>query len=86
MNYFKKAQRLLQENSDKSARMMQTKTNEGTVLLRIIVGEEDVVIFGASEEQIQTMEILIAQGRMERARLSLRDENWTLPQISSSKK
>ena len=86
MNYFKKAQRLLQENSDKSTRMMQTKTNEGTVLLRIIVGEEDVVIFGASEEQIQTIEILIAQGRMERARLSLRDENWTLPQISSSKK
>ena len=84
MNFYDDAITLIRHNRTNNPRVMQAKTPDGTIIVRVIVGLEeeakDLVLFNLQPDQITHLEDLVAEARMQRALAAMADEHaWRIP-------
>jgi len=84
MNFYDDAITLIRHNRTNNPRVMQAKTPDGTIIVRVIVGLEeeakDLVLFNPQPDQITHLEDLVAEARMQRALAAMADEHaWRIP-------
>ena len=84
MNFYDAAVTLISENHAQNPRIIQADTPDGTKIVRIIVGEEDMtndlVLFNPEPHQISHLKNLVAEARMRRARAAMINEKaWRVP-------